>query len=63
MIVKLKCVDNVNCDGDVADYLTCGNNYEAIANNFEFALLDDEGDLIIDSLCGELHGKWEVIEE
>ena len=63
MIVKLKCIDNVNYDGEIADYLTCGKIYDAIGNDSEFALLDDEDDLIVDTITGDLHGKWEVINE
>lgn len=59
MIVKLKCVDN---GGN--SYLTSGKVYDGIIDSDEtFAIVDDEGDLIINSMTRELHGKWEVVEE
>lgn len=63
MIVKLKCVDNTECEG----YLTL--NKEFIANVFSsdgYRIIDDCGDELFVSINGVIyahHGKWEVIKD
>lgn len=59
MIVKLKCVDNIYCN-----YLTSGKVYDAIKDeNGLFAIVDDEGDLLRDSLepTDMFFAIWEVV--
>lgn len=64
MIVKLKCVSNIDLMGLESDYLTTGKVYDAImSKNDEVALLDDDGEIISDSLYEPIHGKWEVVDE
>lgn len=63
MIVKLKCVSNVDIQGFESDYLTTGKVYDAImSKRDEVALICDEGELISDSLYEPIHAKWEVVE-
>lgn len=58
MIVKLKCIDN---GGN--SFLTSGKVYDGIIDNNEiFAIVDDEGDLNVNPMMRELHGKWEVVQ-
>lgn len=60
MIVKLKCIDNAESEG----YLTVGKIYNGIIDSDDnFAIIDDEGDLINDSMTYELHAKWELLGE
>ena len=64
MIIKLKCVDNVDYLGLESDYLTTGKVYDAImSKDDEVALIDDEGELINDNLSDAIHAKWEVVSE
>ena len=64
MFVKLKCVDNVDYAGLESDYITTGKVYDAImSKNDEVALLNDDDELINDSLYEPIHAKWEVVSE
>ena len=64
MIVKLKCVDNIDYLGSASTYLTSGKVYDAImSKDDEVALLCDNGGLINDSLYEPIHAKWEVVSE
>lgn len=62
MKIKLKCIDNTECEG----YLTLNKEY--LANIFSFDgyhIIDNNGDELFitlnDGCCN--HGKWEVISE
>lgn len=62
MIVKLKCVSNIDFSGDVSNYLTVGNVYDGVISpSGDMALVDDEGCLLQDNLADGIHGKWEVV--
>lgn len=59
MNVKLKCVDSLGCD-----YLTSRKIYDAIMDDKDaFALVDDDGDLIRDSIDPKemYYANWEVV--
>lgn len=61
MIVKLKCIDN---GGN--NFLTSGKVYDGIIDDVDnFAIVDDDGDLIRYSLdeSENYYGKWGVINE
>lgn len=63
MIVKLKCVSNIDYSGDTSDYLTVGKVYDGIKSEVgDIALVCDEGDLIHDNVDDLVHAKWEVVE-
>ena len=51
--MKIKCVSNIDYNGDVYGYLTPSKYYECV--------IDDEGDLLKDFLHDPCHGKYEVI--
>lgn len=60
MIVKLKCLDNIDCN-----YLTSGKIYDGIMDDKDaFALVDDDGDLLRDSLDPKeaYYANWEVVQ-
>lgn len=60
MTVKLKCVDNIDCN-----YLTSGKIYEGIKDeNGLFAIVDDAGDLLRDSLepTDMFFAIWEIVD-
>lgn len=63
MIVKLKCVDNIDIFGKTSTYLTVGRIYIAkpIATGL-YELVDDDDDVIITLVSGSTHGKWEIME-
>lgn len=62
MIVKLKCVSNIDDFGIETRYLTAGKVYDCIKSEFgEIALICDEGDIILDNLVECIHGKWEIV--
>lgn len=64
MIIKLKCVSNIDSAGDISEYLTIGKVYDAVKSSAgEVALICDEGELINDDLNDAVHGKWEVVSE
>lgn len=64
MIVKLKCVSNIDFVGLESNYLTTGKVYDAImSKRDEVALLDDNGVIISDSLYEPIHAKWEIVNE
>lgn len=61
--VKLKCVDNTECEG----YLTLNKIYVAnIFNSDGYHIIDDCGDELFISINGVSyanHGKWEIVTE
>lgn len=60
--MKIKCVSNIGYDGYESGYLTPGKHYECIIDEAgQFAIIDDEGDLLKDFLHDPCHGKYEVI--
>lgn len=62
MIVRLKCVDNIDWAGEVSGYLTNGKVYVAVVSKRnKVALIDDEGDLIRDDLDDHIHAEWEIV--
>lgn len=63
MIVKLKCVSNIDFTGEESDYLTADKIYDAIKSEAgEVALICDKGDVIHDNIDDYIHGKWEVVK-
>lgn len=63
MIVKIKCVENIDYLGLVSTYLTIDKTYDAIiSESNEFSIICDEGELINDNLYDAVHGKWEIVE-
>lgn len=64
MIVKLKCVSNIDRFGEESDYITVGKVYDAEkCSNLLFRITDDQGDTIYVLLSGCAHGKFEVVNE
>lgn len=62
MIVKLKCISNIDYSGDTSDYLTVGKVYDGIKSEVgDIALVCDEGALIHDNVDDPMHAKWEVV--
>lgn len=59
MIVKLKCIDNINYD-----YFTKGKTYngEPSVGDTCFILEDDDGLQSVISTVNNFHGKWEVVK-
>lgn len=63
MIVKLKCISNIDFSGDTSDYLTVGKVYDGIKSEVgDIALVCDEGALIYDNVDECIHAKWEVVQ-
>ncbi|MFA1583765.1 hypothetical protein [Proteus mirabilis] len=63
MIVKLKCISNIDFSGDTSDYLTVGKVYDGIKSEVgDIALVCDEGALIHDNVDECFHAKWEVVQ-
>lgn len=63
MIVKLKCVSNIDMFGDVSDYLTVGNIYGGEMIDGLVYSIDDRGCGFVIRPSGCAHGKWEVVSE
>lgn len=62
MIVKLKCIDNIDIFGDVSDYLTVGKVYDAEkCSGILYRITDDDGEGISVLINGCAHGKWEIV--
>lgn len=63
MIVKLKCVDNVDKYDCESVFLTVGKVYDGLISiDKEFSVIDDVGDLITDCIEDAYYGKWEVVK-
>lgn len=63
MIVKLKCVSNIDYSGDVLYYLTSGKIYDGVKSEVgDIALICDEGDIVHDNVDDPVHAKWEVVK-
>lgn len=63
MIVKLKCVDNVDKYDCESGFITTGKCYTGLmSSDKEFAVIDDTGDLITDCVTDPYYGKWEVLK-
>lgn len=62
--MKIKCVSNIGYDGYVSGYLTLDKHYECVIDeDGQFAIIDDEGDLLNDFLHDPCHGKYEVVHD
>lgn len=59
MIVKLKCIDNINYD-----YFTKGKVYngEPFVGDDCFIVEDDNGFQSVISTVNDFHGKWGVVQ-
>lgn len=62
MIVKLKCVSNIDRFGEVSDYLTVGKIYDAEnCSDMLYRIIADDNEATSALLSGCAHGKWEVV--
>lgn len=62
MIVKLKCVSNIDRFGEVSDYLTVGKVYDAEnCSDMLYRVIADDGEAISALLSGCAHAKWEIV--
>lgn len=61
MIVKLRCVSNIDMWGEISDYLTVGKIYHGDQVGALVFSLNDDGDELIIKPHECAHGKWEVV--
>lgn len=62
MIVKLKCIDNKECEG----YLTNGKIYSSVITPYGYQIEDDWGyelSVSVNDRCACNHGKWEAVKD
>lgn len=63
MIVKLKCVSNVDQYNCESAYITVNKTYRGRMLGDSFITKDDNGRELILHPSNDIHGKWEVVTE
>ena len=64
MNIKIKCVDDNNKYCFKSEFITKGRVYSGVIDKEKnFAIIDDDGYIIYDSITDSCYAKWELVNE